>query len=208
VIVPARFRDDFHLRLNLSLRFEPPDLAVGAWGVRQTLSFGGVRFSVAVPWSAIFAISGAERSEQAFMYAEEMPRELFEEAARHFGLSGNEVDQLREEAKGIDRAGQVPSPGPTDPAARRRALQVVQAVSGEFELPEEAGNEPEPPAEASAEAAPVPADAPEEARAAPVPVLKPVAAHQEPEPAEAEPEPEPPAGDDKGKRRGHLRLVK
>jgi stringent starvation protein B len=64
VVVPERFRSDFHLRLNLSLRFDPPDLTVSEWGVRETLSFGGVRSSVAVPWSAIFAITGAERSEQ------------------------------------------------------------------------------------------------------------------------------------------------
>lgn len=179
VLVPQRFKDDFHLRLNLSLRFDPPDLTVGEWGVRETLSFGGAKFAVAVPWSAIFAITGAERTEAAWMYAEDMPRELFEEAARQFGLSGAEVDTLREEAKSIDRVELSPTSGPDAPLERRRALQVVKAVSGEFEVPEEAAGEP-------GEAKP-----------------------QQPEPAkgrsEPKPEPEPDGG---APRRGHLRLVK
>lgn len=166
VLVPQRFKDDFHLRLNLSLRFDPPDLTVGEWGVRETLSFGGAKFAVAVPWSAIFAITGAERTEAAWMYAEDMPRELFEEAARQFGLSGAEVDTLREEAKSIDRVELSPTSGPDAPLERRRALQVVKAVTGEFEIPEEA------------------AGAPDETKP------------QQPEPAksESEPEPEPDGG--------------
>lgn len=208
VIVPARFRDDFHLRLNVSLRFDPPDLTVGEWGVRETLSFGGVRFAVAVPWSAIFAITGPGRAGQAWMYSEEMPRELFEEAARHFGLSGAEVDQLRDEAKLIGPAELRHGAEPNDPVARRRALQVVEVVSGEFEIPEEAGNE-----SADSPAAPVASVAP--AAPAAEPAIAPVPAA----PAKVE-EPEAPApsgeeqsaseqgADDKSKRRGHLRLVK
>ncbi|MGC4118284.1 MAG: ClpXP protease specificity-enhancing factor SspB [Myxococcales bacterium] len=201
VIVPERFKADFHLRLNLSLRFDPPDLTVGEWGVRETLSFGGARFTVAVPWSAIFAITGAERSEAAWMYAEDMPRELFEEAARQFGLTGAEVDTLREEAKSIDRV-EVPPPEQA-PEARRRAFQVVKAVTGEFELPE--GGEAEAaPAEEEKRAGPTPAPVLAPAPApAPAPALTPV----ETETSSGGP-PQPPDGDGSGPRRGHLRLVK
>ncbi len=100
VQVPSRFAGDFHLRLNLSLRYDPPDLATNDWGVRETLGFGGEAFRVAVPWPAIFAITGADSEENAWLFPENMPRELFEAAARHFGLTGEEVAVLREEASG------------------------------------------------------------------------------------------------------------
>ena len=143
VVVPARLREDFHLRLNLSLRFDPPDLSVGEWGVRETLSFGGARFAVAVPWSAVFAITGSERSEQAWLYPEDMPQELFDAAARHFGLTGEEVEQLREETKGLSRADL--ELAPVSPAAGERprgpALQIVAKDDG---AESESESEPEP----------------------------------------------------------------
>jgi hypothetical protein len=49
------------------------------------------------------------------MYAEDMPRELFEEAARQFGLTGAEVDTLREQAKSIDRTDLAPASGRRPP---------------------------------------------------------------------------------------------
>jgi len=182
VIVPARLRDDFHLRLNLSLRFDPPDLSVGEWGVRETLSFGGVRFAVAVPWSAIFAITGAQRGEQARVYTEDMPRELFEEAARRFGLTTADVDQLRREAQEIDRMDLAPGTEPeavraAEVAARRRALQVVQTQA----------SEPHPEPEAQPDGAPAAATPGE-------PALQPC--------------PASPDADDKAGRRGHLKLIK
>ncbi len=75
VLVPLSLRQEPHLRLNLSHRFDPPDLAVGDWGVRSTLSFGGNRFRVAVPWSALFAIT-SYASKEFWMYPDDMPREL------------------------------------------------------------------------------------------------------------------------------------
>lgn len=75
VIVPEQFKGDFHLRLNHSYRFDPPDLAVNDWGVRQTLSFGGSRFKVGVPWSAIYAVA-ALTTEELWMFPSDMPMEL------------------------------------------------------------------------------------------------------------------------------------
>lgn len=79
VLVPAQFRGDHHLVLNVSYRFDPPDLSVGDWGVRETLSFSGSRFTVAVPWSAVYAIA-SHGTREFWMYPDDMPVELVEAA--------------------------------------------------------------------------------------------------------------------------------
>ncbi len=78
VIVPPSLRNESHLRLNLSYRFDPPDLTVGEWGVRCTLSFSGSRFTVAVPWSALFAIT-SHVTREFWMYPDDMPAELIQQ---------------------------------------------------------------------------------------------------------------------------------
>jgi stringent starvation protein B len=78
VIVPTSLRTEAHLRLNLSYRFDPPDLMVGEWGVRCTLSFSGSRFKVAVPWSALFAIT-SHVTKEFWMYPDDMPAELIQQ---------------------------------------------------------------------------------------------------------------------------------
>ena len=79
VLVPPAFRGEAHLRLNLSYRFDPPDLAVGEWGVRATLSFSGDRYPVAIPWSALFAITSFVTKE-FWMYPDDLPEELIQSA--------------------------------------------------------------------------------------------------------------------------------
>ncbi len=78
VLVPTSLRNEAHLRLNLSYRFEPPDLTVGEWGVRSTLSFSGSRFTVAVPWSALFAIT-SHVTKEFWMYPDDMPPEIIQQ---------------------------------------------------------------------------------------------------------------------------------
>lgn len=80
VLVPASVKTEAHLRLNLSYRFDPPDLTVGEWGVRSTLSFSGSRFTIAVPWSALFAIA-SHVTKEFWMYPEDMPPELLQQTA-------------------------------------------------------------------------------------------------------------------------------
>ena len=75
VLVPAELRGESHLRLHLSYKFVPPDLSVGDWGIRSTLSFCGKRFTVAVPWSALFAIT-SKVTHEFWMFPEDMPTEL------------------------------------------------------------------------------------------------------------------------------------
>ncbi|MBX5483564.1 MAG: stringent starvation protein B [Myxococcaceae bacterium] len=82
VLVPRHLSGEAHLRLNLSYRFDPPDLTVGEWGVRSTLSFNGTRFKVAVPWSALFAIT-SHVSKEFWLYPDDMPQELIQQAVQH-----------------------------------------------------------------------------------------------------------------------------
>jgi stringent starvation protein B len=77
VAVPTHLAGGAHLRLNLSYRFDPPDLTVNEWGVRSTLSFSGSRFTVAVPWNALFAIT-SHVSREFWLYPEDMPPELLQ----------------------------------------------------------------------------------------------------------------------------------
>jgi stringent starvation protein B len=78
VIVPPALRAEAYLQLNLSYRFERPDLTVGEWGIRSTLSFSGSRFTVAVPWSALFAITSHVTKER-WVYPEDMPAEFLQQ---------------------------------------------------------------------------------------------------------------------------------
>jgi stringent starvation protein B len=87
VLVPDNLKQEAHLLLNLSYRFDPPDLAVGEWGVRCTLTFANKRFTIAVPWSALYAIS-SHLSKEFWMYPDDMPRELLEASPERIAQSG------------------------------------------------------------------------------------------------------------------------
>lgn len=77
VLVPPHLKGEPHLRLNLSYRFDPPDLSVGEWGVRCTLSFSGSRFQVAVPWSALFAVT-SHVTKEPWLFPDDMPPEVLQ----------------------------------------------------------------------------------------------------------------------------------
>jgi len=125
VLVPPSFRGEAHLRLNLSYKFEPPDLSVGDWGVRSTLSFGGSRFTVAIPWSALFAIS-SHGTKEFWMYPDDMPPELVQHAPDPAVL---------------------PMPAPQDGARSPGALREVPVMTSlATPAPSEDGPSDEPPA--------------------------------------------------------------
>lgn len=128
VLVPPHLRNESHLRLNLSYRFEPPDLSVSDWGVRSTLSFSGTRFTVAVPWSALFAIASHVTKELFWMYPDDMPPELLQQT------------MVTSKVPAEDVPGAVPPPQPAE--ARPRA--VLREVPGE-KPPEPEGPPEEPP---------------------------------------------------------------
>src|SRR5262249_25113068 len=80
VRVPEHLCREPHLRLNLSYRFDPPDLVVDARGIRATLSFSGRRFPVEVPWAAVFAIT-SHATQEFWLYPEDMPSEVLQNAS-------------------------------------------------------------------------------------------------------------------------------
>ena len=82
VLVPRHLCGESHLRLNLSYKFDPPDLTVGEWGIRSSLSFNGSRFKVAIPWSALFAIT-SHLTKEFWLYPDDMPQELIQQAVQH-----------------------------------------------------------------------------------------------------------------------------
>ncbi len=104
VLVPEKFKGDHHLVLNISYRFDPPDLAVSPWGIRQTLSFGGSRFTIAVPWSALYAVASLTTRE-FWMFPDDMPAELADSAT--------------------EKAQLPPSPEPDEKKARAVLREVV-----------------------------------------------------------------------------------
>ncbi len=129
VLVPDKFKGEFHLVLNISYRFDPPDLSVSEWGIRQTLSFGGSRFTIAVPWSALYAVASLT-TRDFWMFPEEMPSELAQAAVEKASLPAlaeapaparavlREV--VREPAEGEHDAPEAPT------APRRGHLRVVK----------------------------------------------------------------------------------
>ena len=138
VLVPASLRGEAHLRLNLSYRFEPPDLTVGEWGVRTTLSFSGSRFTVAVPWSALFAIA-SHVTKEFWMYPEEMPPEL--------------VQQPPVASASVSRPPQ-PAPMPVPVAAERPRAFLREVQSERSDEPETQPRPTEVPSPAAAESSP------------------------------------------------------
>jgi stringent starvation protein B len=74
VAVPSEYRDEAHLRLNLSYRYGIPDLAVDDARVQATLSFGGRPFHCILPWESIFGITSHAGEGQ--VWPEDLPVEI------------------------------------------------------------------------------------------------------------------------------------
>lgn len=89
VRVPPALQNEFQLRLNVSPRFDPPDLFMDEWGVRQTLSFQGRRFPVSIPWVAIFGLSSA--AGEMRLYPHSVPDEIYESLAISQGRTKEEL---------------------------------------------------------------------------------------------------------------------
>lgn len=107
VLVPEKYKVNHHLVLNVSYRFEPPDLTVSDWGVRETLSFGGSRFTVGVPWSAVYAIA-SHVSREFWMYPDDMPQELADAATER--INTEELEAQRTGGKPASDAGEAKNP--------------------------------------------------------------------------------------------------
>jgi len=142
VIVPLALRTEAHLRLNLSYRFDPPDLTVGEWGIRSTLSFSGSRFTVAVPWSALFAITSHETKE-FWMYPEDMPAELLQQTQVTSKVPQTDAAMAPPPASAERPRGAFLREVPVEPQAEEvPAAPVVEAVEAP---PQPEGPKDEPP---------------------------------------------------------------
>ena len=75
VLVPVKFKEDAHLRLNLSYRYSIPDFDLDDQRVQATLSFGGVPFQCVVPWQAIFGITSHSTGDGQ-VWPEDLPTEV------------------------------------------------------------------------------------------------------------------------------------
>lgn len=122
VLVPEPLRGEFHLRLNLSYRFDPPDLSVGDWGVRCTLSFGGKRFKVGIPWSALFAIT-SHVTQEFWMYPDDMPPEVIQQS---LAAAQKAAEEEKDEKESRPKA-----------MLREVAFERVETDCGEEKSPEE-----------------------------------------------------------------------
>lgn len=137
VLVPIPLRGESHLRLNLSYRFDPPDLAVGEWGVRCTLSFSGARFTVAIPWNALFGIT-SHVSKEFWMYPDDMPPEVFQGAPAGGTASAARLSEAEDEEAPVrpaallrevlpEPADASSEPSPDEPKPRARGhLRIVK----------------------------------------------------------------------------------
>ena len=78
VIVPTAFKNDPHLRLNLSYRFGIEDFELTDEAVLASLSFSGNRFPCTLPWQAIYAMT-SDQLDYGYIWPEDMPQEFLGE---------------------------------------------------------------------------------------------------------------------------------
>jgi stringent starvation protein B len=76
VVVPPQYAQEPHLRLNLSYRYNIPDLEMSDRRIQATLSFGGRPFQCLLPWSSIFGITSHAGEGQ--VWPEDLPGEVME----------------------------------------------------------------------------------------------------------------------------------
>ena len=224
VLVPEKFANDAHLRLNLSYRYAIPDFHVSDERVQATLSFGGMPFQCSVPWEAIFGIT-SHATGDGQVWPEDLPTEVVRSLA-------DKEDPLKSEARHTTPPGTQPQPNP-----QRKPRPSLVAVDGHGErdrdrrAPQDKDAAPQPqlqPApEREPEARPHKARPQPQLQPAPEPQLQPAPQPQlqsAPQPPPATPqlqvEPQPadgqqrtegqpgPRPDGEPPRRGHLRLVR
>jgi stringent starvation protein B len=114
VILPPRFLDQAHLRLDYGYGFAPPipDLVIGDDGIHATLSFNRLPFTTFVPWSAVYLI--ADFDGNGAVWQEDIPEDL-------------RIEQ--------DAGGAPPSPSPAGPTG---------LTSEPEKPPEPSGKKPRP----------------------------------------------------------------
>jgi stringent starvation protein B len=151
VVVPPEYEGEAHLRLNLSYRFQIPDLEVGERGVQATLSFRGRHFRCTLPWTAVFGIT-SQVTGDGQVWPEDLPGEV-----------ANHLSTQKRDGENQQSTQPTPAPTPSAPAAaeprlaaapeepearlERRArgrLAAVESDDANEPTEEQAGDEPPP----------------------------------------------------------------
>ena len=127
VLVPDSLKSEFNLRLNLSLRFQPQDLTVNEWGVRETLSFSGQPFACGIPWSAIWAVFN-HRTNDLFSFPDDFPKELLG-TLTEAGGAATESASAPEKKKAKPKLRKVVDNAPATEVADEKAPEVSPAPS-------------------------------------------------------------------------------
>jgi stringent starvation protein B len=107
VDVPAHFADDPRLRLNLSYRFQLP-VEMNDWGIRATLTFGGVPHDCKLPWNSVYQVYSHATKDQ-FLFPADVPEDLVQATLAH---------------------GEAPAAPPPTPKGRPRFAVVEGAAEG------------------------------------------------------------------------------
>ena len=118
VLVPESFRREAHLILQYGhdLPIPIPDLDIDQDGVRATLSFSRNAHSTYIPWSAVYAVTGADG--RGVLFAEDVPSDVSVIAAP---LSDAPAEPVVRRPAGGGRGGPGPGAPPAIRAGPRRA---------------------------------------------------------------------------------------
>jgi stringent starvation protein B len=93
VVVPSQYAQEPHLRLNLSYRYNIPDLVANEHHVQATLSFGGRPFRCLLPWESIFGVTSHAGEGQ--VWPEDLPGEVMEGIATRREPAAREAGHAR-----------------------------------------------------------------------------------------------------------------
>ncbi len=75
VVVPEMFTDELRLNLNFCHLFGIPDFDYDQWGVRASLSFGGVDHWCDIPWEAVYMMRSHVENE-VMLFPGAIPQEM------------------------------------------------------------------------------------------------------------------------------------
>lgn len=217
VEVPPHLKHQPNLALNLSYRFNIPDLQITDAAAQASLSFQGQRFFCVLPFSAIFALSIDQTA--TYLWLPEVPPELRDHyRARHLEDPDHVPNHVLEG---------LPAPkAPSLKVIRNDSPQEAPAPASAQEALASAQEAPPAPAPAAAPApsgpvvanipaltplhpAPAPALAPVLTTVTTVTTAAPPSASSAPSaPTDDPPEPPEPPASPEPRRFGHLRVVK
>ena len=124
VIVPPQYAEEAHLRLNLSYRYNIPDLEMSDGHLQATLSFGGRPFRCRLPWESIFGITSHAGEGQ--VWPEDLPGEVMEGIATRREPKAPEDGHARPSLSCVATGSG--EKGPTDPAQPDRPRPHLRLV--------------------------------------------------------------------------------